>query len=238
MIMMHGVKIRYRGYYYDNESGLYYLQSRYYDPTTGRFVNADSIIDGSSKFLSCNIFVYAANNPVNCSDPTGKSLIIDWIASKIEKVFSSSVNTFRNSFENGTVSVGIDATASYIACVNIQAAFVFDSAGYTAFQVTVSGGASTSKGGASVGVAVSESNAPSYRDLEGGSTQYGGSFADGIAVAAEGALFGEYHEFAANTGIVGVGTPGGEVHLQTGYTSTLWAYNFMTGEWGTTNLME
>ena len=36
--------IRYRGYYYDTETGLYYLQSRYYDPETGRFINADDVI--------------------------------------------------------------------------------------------------------------------------------------------------------------------------------------------------
>ena len=36
--------IRYRGYYYDSETGFYYLQSRYYDPETGRFLNADNII--------------------------------------------------------------------------------------------------------------------------------------------------------------------------------------------------
>ena len=35
---------RYRGYYYDTESGLYYLNSRYYDPVTGRFINADSYL--------------------------------------------------------------------------------------------------------------------------------------------------------------------------------------------------
>ena len=66
---------RYRGYYYDTESGLYYLQSRYYDPTTGRFVNADAIlyvnIDGN------NLFSYCTNNPINMVDYSGN--IPDWI---------------------------------------------------------------------------------------------------------------------------------------------------------------
>ncbi len=65
--------IRYRGYYYDRETGLYYLQSRYYDPSIGRFVNADAMeflgADGST--LSYNLFAYCQNNPVNLSDPTG-----------------------------------------------------------------------------------------------------------------------------------------------------------------------
>lgn len=64
--------IRYRGYYYDNDLGLYYLQSRYYDATIGRFINADSEISGiGSSILGNNSFAYCQNNPVNSSDPTG-----------------------------------------------------------------------------------------------------------------------------------------------------------------------
>ena len=64
---------RYRGYYYDTESGLYYLQSRYYDPKVGRFVNADvpEIIDLDSVGLDLNIFVYCLNEPVGKKDELG-----------------------------------------------------------------------------------------------------------------------------------------------------------------------
>lgn len=62
--------LRYRGYVYDTETGLYYLNSRYYNPTWGRFINADSLIDGSSA-TSQNMFAYCNNNPVNMADPTG-----------------------------------------------------------------------------------------------------------------------------------------------------------------------
>ena len=56
--------LRYRGYYYDSETGFYYLQSRYYDPVTCRFINADSII-GTDDILGSNLFAYCDNNPVN-----------------------------------------------------------------------------------------------------------------------------------------------------------------------------
>ena len=54
---------RYSGYYYDVETGLYYLQSRYYNPQWGKFINADALI-GSGGFVGYNIFAYCCNNPV------------------------------------------------------------------------------------------------------------------------------------------------------------------------------
>ena len=65
--------IRYRGYYYDSETGLYYLGSRYYDPQVGRFVNADCFASTGQGFIACNMFCYCSNNPVMAIDPTGKS---------------------------------------------------------------------------------------------------------------------------------------------------------------------
>ena len=64
--------LRYRGYYYDSETGFYYLQSRYYDPAIGRFINADSYASTDMVgLLSTNMFSYCENNPVNRSDPSG-----------------------------------------------------------------------------------------------------------------------------------------------------------------------
>ena len=62
---------RYRGYYYDNESGLYYLNNRYYDPIIGRFVNADSQINGDLGVLGGNQYAYCLNNPSNKIDLSG-----------------------------------------------------------------------------------------------------------------------------------------------------------------------
>ena len=63
--------IRYRGYYYDTETGLYYLQSRYYNPEMGRFLNADGILGVNKDILGYNLFTYCANNPVNRVDFSG-----------------------------------------------------------------------------------------------------------------------------------------------------------------------
>ena len=62
--------LRYRGYVYDQESGLYYLQSRYYNPAICRFISADSLIAPRTA-VGVNQFVYCCNNPVSYSDPTG-----------------------------------------------------------------------------------------------------------------------------------------------------------------------
>ena len=63
--------LRYRGYYFDQETGFYYLQSRYYDPSLGRFINADVFTGTGTEFLSYNLFTYCSNNPSNSSDPLG-----------------------------------------------------------------------------------------------------------------------------------------------------------------------
>lgn len=63
---------RYRGYYYDQETQLYYLQSRYYDPETGRFVNADQYVSTEQGTLGNNMYTYAQNDPINKEDPSGQ----------------------------------------------------------------------------------------------------------------------------------------------------------------------
>ena len=63
---------RYRGYYYDQETGFYYLNSRYYDADTGRFINADSFVSTGQGVLGNNMFAYCGNNPIVGVDPTGE----------------------------------------------------------------------------------------------------------------------------------------------------------------------
>ncbi len=67
--------IRYRGYYYDVESNLYYLNTRYYDPQIGRFINADEITildETQSQIHGLNLYMYCGNNPVGMIDPSGR----------------------------------------------------------------------------------------------------------------------------------------------------------------------
>ena len=60
---------------YDTETGLYYLQSRYYDPVVGRFINQDSLLGSGGGSGAYNMFLYCGNNPVNLTDPSGTIVI-------------------------------------------------------------------------------------------------------------------------------------------------------------------
>ena len=84
---------RYRGYYYDKESGLYYLQSRYYDPVVGRFINADGIGGKVGELGSHNIFAYCENNPIHRFDPIGQAwydAICRGISTVLDMIFPGS----------------------------------------------------------------------------------------------------------------------------------------------------
>ena len=69
--------LRYRSYVYDQESGLYYLQSRYYDPNIGRFINADTFAATGQGLLGNNTFVYCGNLPTMRSDPIGTEYVVN-----------------------------------------------------------------------------------------------------------------------------------------------------------------
>ena len=72
--------LRYRGYYYDDDIGMYYLQSRYYDPEVRRFINADDVSvleEDQGSIVENNLFAYCLNNPVTLMDNDGKMAIAD-----------------------------------------------------------------------------------------------------------------------------------------------------------------
>ena len=106
--------LRYRGYYYDSETGFYYLQSRYYDPENHRFINADSFASTGQGIVGTNMFAYVNSDPVNCIDADGKT--IEYITSRYEKTLPVDSTTSATvtlefvvkipAFDNVTVTIG------------------------------------------------------------------------------------------------------------------------------------
>ena len=71
---------RYRGYYYDTETGFYYVSSRYYDPEVGRWINPDDVecLGTEGELISYNLFAYCLNNPENRTDVNGNWSLPNW----------------------------------------------------------------------------------------------------------------------------------------------------------------
>ena len=74
--------LRYRGYFFDEAVGYYYLQSRWYDPEVRRFLSADSYMVAGDHINSTNMFAYCLNNPVMYVDPSGQMSVFS-IASRL-----------------------------------------------------------------------------------------------------------------------------------------------------------
>ena len=110
--------IRYRGYYYDSETGLYYLNSRYYDPDTCRFINADDpelLGVELENVAQYNLFAYCFNNPINMSDDAGA-----W--PKWAKKLVAAVAVVAVVAVVAAVTVATAGAGTAIACVAIGAA--------------------------------------------------------------------------------------------------------------------
>jgi len=134
---------RYRGYYYDEESGLYYLNTRYYDPEVGRFINADDISEADPETINgLNLFAYCYNNPIKYFDPNGESIILTiLIGAVIGAVFSGASNAIHqvisgqpwNWTEFGFSVFGgfVGGAISAIPIGGIAGAFVFGGIGAT-----------------------------------------------------------------------------------------------------------
>ena len=110
---------RYRGYRYDSETALYYLQSRYYDPVTCRFINADSQLNPGTGLTGANLFAYCGNNPVGRIDPNGHywdsaSGLLMMSPFSLQASFAppSKVTGFMSTGGSGKVSESVIATAN------------------------------------------------------------------------------------------------------------------------------
>ena len=93
---------RYRGYYYDTETSLYYLNSRYYDPDTGRFISADGQLNEG--VLGYNMFAYCENNPVMRSDEDGEFWNVV-VGALVGGLVSAATTAYSSYKETGRVDV-------------------------------------------------------------------------------------------------------------------------------------
>ena len=104
---------RYRGYYYDSETDLYFLQTRYYDPVVGRFISRDSIEYADPEIIcGLNLYAYCGNNPVMNVDPSGHIILSLIIAAVIGAAASALSSVMSQLLTTGTINwgqVGISA---------------------------------------------------------------------------------------------------------------------------------
>ena len=121
-VMAESNPLRYRGYFYDTSSGLYYLNSRYYDPVIGRFLNADAtwvlgVEQGT--LLQYNLFAYCNNNPVNFYDPDGylAFLAIPLIIGAVKKAVAATTVTVvvANTIQSAAFGMAAGAATAYAA---------------------------------------------------------------------------------------------------------------------------
>ena len=110
---------RYRGYYYDSEIGMYYLQTRYYDPSVGRFVNGDNpVLESAAGIIrECNIYMYCNNCPIMGSDSYGLLYISYETLRKTFQSISSMSRAYRIHTNKGLWGTLAKYAAPYISRV-------------------------------------------------------------------------------------------------------------------------
>lgn len=186
---------RYRGYYWDDELELYYLQSRYYDPEIGRFISPDSIeYITPSEIFGLNLYAYCNNNPIMNVDPTGK----DW---------NSFWNSIGNWFEEHWVELVI-GTAFIIVGAVVTALTAGAGAGFmAAFGSALLGSLTQIGAGIAMGIGVNGIanivNGNSFFDNVGdtiaSSYMWGGIFSGGSQILSSG-----FRVLRAKTGYKGI----------------------------------
>ena len=201
--------IRYRGYYYDTDTGFYYLQSRYYDPSIGRFINADSFASTGQGFLGNNMFANCNNNPCNFSDPNGHMI-------QGRSEYGPNAMTYKGGGKvyctphwlieeekPGTLAVGISGTFSRGGFVGtISLGLTIDRNWNIAWMGSRFLGTGVEK--TTVDSFVSVTNAPHIERQSGGTSHMGGAIGD---------YSGEYFNFRDEDG---------NMYHGLAYTHTLW----------------
>ena len=233
--------LRYRGYYYDSETGFYYLLTRYYDPVTRRFINADGIVSGSGDSVQgYNLFAYCFDNPVNMTDESGSwpsfndvknefKKAVKWVAKNVVKPVVKAVENTLSKIDL-TYSIGFNVSGTPSAWIfNGQIGVSMDTKGNVAIQASGGWGITGGNPGISITRYKSVTNAPKIDKLNDAYYQVGGSIAapiEGVYVAAGGdVVFMPDSElntgYFGSTENLGFGTPGKELHVEWGTTDTL-----------------
>ena len=112
--------IRYRGYYYDKDTGLYYLQSRYYDANIGRFINSDDssmLMEEQDTIVQYNLFDYCGNNHINNIDKSGKAKKIINKHRYDRKAVVKYINKWTKSYNNSFIKATYDCTNFVSQCL-------------------------------------------------------------------------------------------------------------------------
>ena len=181
---------RYRGYYYDTETGFYYLQSRYYNPQWGRFLNADGYVNANGDLIGFNMYAYCSNNPVMSIDPFGTfslketwNNVTTWVDDNIinpagqvvvETTFAI-IDWINPNNEISSVQIGYTVSAGCGFGIAVSYGITLNRNGDIAPYITPSAG-----GSAGVGISVSPfvtfSTAEALTDIEGLGFDLGGSF--------------------------------------------------------------
>ena len=118
---------RYRGYYYDVETGLYFLQTRYYDPVVGRFLNRDSVdYANPEKINGFNLYAYCLNNPVELKDSNGYFPISVW----------SNIFGFITDLASGFSRIMLNASIKAFESIAGISMYLLDSSGGAIFNPT------------------------------------------------------------------------------------------------------
>ena len=109
--------LRYCGYVYDDETQLYYLQSRYYDPGMGRFINADNYPTTGQGLTGNNMFAYCGNNPVSREDDGGElwNVIIGAAVGAVVSAVTTAIDSYASTGSVDWGKVGISAAVGAVS---------------------------------------------------------------------------------------------------------------------------
>ena len=232
--------LRYRSYYYDTESELYYLNTRYYCAEICRFLSSDNlVINIGGDVRGYSLFVYCFNNPINLTDSSGNwpqwvKNAANWLNNKIVQPVKKIVQKAFKKI-NGTYSTGYNVSGTLGGfSFNAQIGVSVDTKGNVAIQYSYGGGVTGGSAAISVSRYKTRTNAPNIHLLEGPSQQIGGSVGVpiyGVPISAGGDLIfmrneklnKNYFGYSKN---LGFGTPGGEMHVEWGETQTITSTEF------------